>query len=376
MRVLTLLSAVALLCIGVSAPVHAQQAAEVRLKELARVAGVRENALTGYGLVVGLAGSGDSARNRATLQSVTNTLKNFGVNVDAADVQSRNVAAVMVTATLPAFSESGQTIDVQVSSLGDARSLSGGTLLATPLNGADGQLYALAQGALSVGGYQFEAPGTSNQRNHPTAARVPGGATIERAAPLGVDASDGVIRLVLHQADYTTARRIAGALQSAGIGSSVRAAHAGRVDVQFDPATTDVVELIARLESQTIRPDRIARVVVNERTGTVVAGADVRIGAVSIAHGGLRVEITTDYLVSQPSGVFIETPQSIGTAVVPDTRIEAEEEAPRTLNLAEGATVGDLVSALQSIRLSTRDLITILQSIQSAGALHGELVIE
>ena len=349
---------------------------EVRLKELARVAGARENALTGYGLVIGLAGSGDSSRNRATVQSVVNTLRHFGVNVTAGDIQSRNVAAVLVTATLPAFAEPGQTIDVQVASLGDARSLGGGTLVATPLQGPDGRLYALAQGALSVGGYQFEAPGTSLQRNHPTAARVPGGATIERPAPMGIDPASGSLRILLKQADFTTARRIASEVRAAGLGTSARAVHAGRVDVAFDPANTDLVDLVAAIENLSVRPDRVARVVINERTGTVVAGADVRIGAVSIAHAGLRVEVTTDYIVSQPSGVFIETPGSIGTAVVPDVTITVDEERPSTLALADGATVGELVAALQSIRLSTRDLITLLQSIQSAGALHGELIIE
>ena len=349
---------------------------DVRLKELARVAGARENALTGYGLVIGLAGSGDSSRNRATVQSVVNTLRNFGVNVVPGDIQSRNVAAVLVTATLPAFAEPGQTIDVQVASLGDARSLSGGTLVATPLQGPDGQLYALAQGALSVGGYQFEAPGSSLQRNHPTAARVPGGATIERPAPMGIDPSSGSLRILLKQADFTTARRIASEVQAAGLGSGARAVHAGRVDVAFDPSNTDLVGLVASIENLSVRPDRVARVVINERTGTVVAGSDVRIGAVSIAHAGLRVEVSTDYLVSQPNGVFIETPGSIGTAVVPDATVTVDEDQPSTLALDDGATVGELVAALQGIRLSTRDLITILQSIQSAGALHGELIIE
>lgn len=353
-----------------------ESASSVRLKELARVAGARENALTGYGLVIGLAGSGDSTRNRATVQSVVNTLRIFGVNVAASDIQSRNVAAVLVTGNLPAFAEPGQTIDVQVASLGDARSLTGGTLVATPMQGPDGKLYALAQGALSVGGYQFEAPGSSLQRNHPTAARVPSGATIERAAPLGIDPGAGHLSILLKQADFTTARRIAAAVLQAGLGGGARAVHAGRVDVSFAPDATDLVGLVASIENLSVQPDRIARVVINERTGTVVAGADVRIGAVSIAHAGLRVEVSTDYLVSQPSGVFVETPESIGTAVIADATVTVDEDRPATLALNDGATVGQLVSALQGIRLSTRDLITILQSIQSAGALHGELIIE
>jgi flagellar P-ring protein precursor FlgI len=371
-----LLAGALALLLAASAPVAAQQVAGVRLKDVARVAGVRDNPLTGYGLVVGLAGTGDSQRSEATKQSIANTLQRFGVNIGAEDLASRNVAAVMVTGTLNAFAEPGQVIDVQVASLGDARSLSGGTLIVTPLYGPDERLYALAQGAISVGGYQFEAPGQLEQRNHPTAGRVPNGATIERAAPLLASGPDGGLDVLLGEPDFTSAARIAEAVRRE-LGVDARVVHAGKVRVAAgDVPESGAMELIARLENTVVVPDGLARVVINERTGTIVAGGDVRLGAVSVSHGNLRVEIRTEYEVSQPNGLLIEPGPGVRTAVVPQPQLRVEEDAPRSVGVPAGATVDELVDALYGVRLSTRDVITILQSVKAAGALHGELVIQ
>ncbi|HEY9131831.1 MAG TPA: flagellar basal body P-ring protein FlgI [Dyella sp.] len=358
-------------------PFTALQAATdgVRLKEIARVEGVRDNALVGYGLVIGLAGTGDTTKNRLTIQSVANTLSHFGVNIGPDDLNSRNVAAVMVTATLPAFAESGQKLDVSVSSLGDARSLSGGILLLTPLNGPDNKLYALAQGALSVGGYEVHAFGSSEQKNHPTVGRVPDGATVERAAPLGLADGGRTLDVVLYQPDFTTAERVVESLRR-NAGVQAVAEHAGKIRVTFPAPPQDLVRAIAMIESVPVTPDEVARVVVNERTGTVVSGGNVRLSGVTISQGDLRIQVQTDYLVSQPDGVLVNPSRSIGTAVVPQANIHVNDPEARMVTIPSGATVADLIAALRAIHLSTRDVITILQSIKDAGALRGELVIQ
>ncbi len=350
--------------------------AQVRLKEVARIAGVRENPLTGYGLVFGLSGSGDSARNRATLQSVANTLRNFGVNVTESDLASRNVAAVIVTTRLPAFAEPGQLLDIQVASAGDARSLTGGTLMQTPLMGPDGRVYAIAQGAISVGGYQFEGVSASLQKNHPTVGWIPSGASVEQATPLKVAGDGRSLSILLNEPDFTNASRIAVAIRAAIPGAQVQAEHAGKVLVSYPTTPASLVAEIARLENVEVTLQRKSRVVVNERTGTVVAGGDVRLGQVSISHGDLQVEISTDYAVSQPVGVFIRPSASIGSVVVPHTEVHATEGTAPQVSIREGATVAELVSALRAIHLTTRDVIAVLQSIKAAGALDGELVIQ
>jgi flagellar P-ring protein precursor FlgI len=347
----------------------------VRLKEIARVQGVRDNALTGYGLVVGLAGTGDSRKNRLTIQSVANTLSHFGVNVSPDDLNSRNVAAVMVTTTLPPFAESGQKLDVSVSSVGDARSLAGGILLETPLDGPDGKLYALAQGALSTGGYEVHAFGSSEQKNHPTVGRVPDGASVEREAPLGLGDDSRSLNVVLYQPDFTTAERVAESLRR-NAGLDAMAEHAGMIRVTFATPPGDLVRAISMIENVPVIPDQQARVVVNERTGTVVSGGDVRLGAVTISHGDLRIVVQTEFLVSQPDGVLVNPSRNVGTAVVPQAHIHVQDPEAKLVNIPGGATVADLVAALQAIHLSTRDVITILQSIKEAGALRGELIIQ
>lgn len=371
MRILVLL-----ICALWAGSALAQPVGEVRLKEIARVAGVRDNPLTGYGLVFGLSGSGDSARNRATLQSVANTLRTFGVNVALDDLASRNVAAVIVTAKLPAFAEPGQPLDVLVSSSGDARSLSGGTLMLAPLTGPDGRVYAIAQGAISVGGYQFEALTASVQKNHPTVGVIPSGATVEQAPPLQVTGDGRHLSILLNEPDFTLANRIVQSLQSTLPGINARAEHAGKITVTYPVAPSNMVAEIARLENVQVRPERKSRVVVNERTGTIVAGGGVRLGRVSISQGDLRVEISTEYSVSQPGGLLIRPSSNIQTAIVPHSEINTREGTAPLVSVPEGATVADLLSALRSIRLPTRDVIAVLQSIKAAGALDGELVIQ
>ncbi|WP_426271794.1 flagellar basal body P-ring protein FlgI [Dyella kyungheensis] len=364
---------IGLLLVVCMLPVHADTGS-VRLKEIARIEGVRDNPLTGYGLVIGLAGTGDTSKNHLTVQSVANTLSHFGVNISPDDLNSRNVAAVLVTSTLPAFAESGQKLDVSVSSLGDARSLSGGVLLLTPLNGPDGKMYALAQGALSVGGYEVRSFGSMEQKNHPTVGRVPDGASVEREAPLGLNTDSRTLDVVLYQPDFTTAERVAESLRR-NAGVSAVAEHAGKVRVVFPSPPADMVRMISSIENVPVTPDAIARVVVNERTGTVVSGGDVRLGSVTISQGDLRVSVQTDYLVSQPEGL-INPSRNIGTAVVPQSTINVQDPEARMVNMPNGATVADLVGALRAIHLSTRDVITILQSIKAAGALQGDLVIQ
>lgn len=350
--------------------------AAVRIKDLARIESSREYALIGYGLVAGLAGSGDSDRNRVTRQSVVNMLKNFNISVLESDLASRNTAAVMVTASLGAYGELGDRIDVQVSSLGDARSLQGGTLLLTPLYGPDQKLYVLAQGSVSVGGYAFEANANAVQKNHALGGLVPRGGAVERALVSG-DNGQGRNRLtlVLNEPDYTTGQRIAEALNREMATSDIHVVHAARVDIPLPPNGLPVPQLIARIESITVDPDEVARVVINERTGTVVAGAHVRLGEVSISQGDLSVEISTRYAVSQPMLLSRPGP-GVSTAIVPETELKVRETPAEAIQLQEGATVADLVQALSRVRLSTRSIITVLQSIKRAGALHAELVIQ
>lgn len=345
----------------------------VRLKEIARVEGVRSNPLAGYGIVVGLAGSGDTARSRATLQSVANALDQFGVKVDQRDVNSRNVAAVMITAEMPPFASPGDRLDINVSSLGDARSLVGGTLLMTPLKGANDRVYALAQGQVSVGGFQYDLNGNMVQKNHTTVGRVPEGATVE----VGTDVSGtsySSLDLVLAQPDFTTADRVAKRLQGVPGVKSATPLHAGKIKVELS-GTENWVSVMGRIENMTVDPGTQAIVVVNERTGTVVSGGNVDIDNVTISHGDLKVVISTDYDVSQPT--FLGRASSgVRSIVVPDTDISVEEEDAQSVSMKQGSTVAELITALRQIKVSTRDIIIILQAIKTAGALNAKLVIQ
>jgi len=357
----------------VSSTYAATEAGMVRVKDIARVKGVRDNNLIGYGLVTGLAGTGDSSRNQATVQSISNALRKFGMILDAADIRSRNVAAVMLTATLPPFSEPGDKLDVNITSLGDARSLSGGTLLLTDLRGPDQKVYALAQGALSVGGYSFELNGNVQQKNHPTSAIVSGGATVEVPLNSSLVDENGKFQLLLNEPDITTMIRLVDAVNT-HLGSEL--AHAetpGKVLIEV-PAErkNDWLRVIMEVENLTVTPDTIARVVINEKTGTVISGGNARIDQVSITHGDLKISITNETKVY--SDLI-----SIGdddTVVIPDSGLAIEEGNSIQLNTKQSSSVSDLILALNQINATSREIITILQSLKRAGALHAELIVQ
>jgi len=353
--------------------------AGTRLKDLARIEGARSNDIAGYGIVVGLAGTGDSPRSKATMQSVTNALMQFGVNVSADDVNSRNVAAVVITATLPPFAQPGDKIDVNVSSLGDARSLVGGTLLMAPVRAVNNKVYVLAQGPISVGGFQFDYNGNLIQKNHPTVGIVSGGGSVERGTAGDLVSAQGTVNILLADPDFTTASRLKNAINERTGDSNAIAIHAGKVAVTLPEGDVDLVDFITLLENIEITPDNVARVVINERTGTVVSGGDVRIDDVTISHGDIRVTISTSYQVSQPyAGNFNVGGNTSGarTAVVPNTEIDVREDIATAIDLPVGTSISDLVTSLRHIKTSTRDVITILQGIKRAGALHAELIIQ
>lgn len=341
---------------------------EVRLREVATLQGVRGNQLIGYGLVVGLKGTGDTTQVKSTAQSLANLLSRQGVTISPSSVQVKNVAAVMVTAELPPFSKPGQRIDVTVSSSGDASSLAGGTLLMAPLQGPDTQVYAVAQGPVLVGGFAAQAGGSSVVKNHPTAGRIPDGALVERA--VAGDFNDRkALRYSLQEEDFTTAVRVEHAINEE-LGEPVARAVDGRtVEVGIPQEFQGrLVEMVARLENLPIQTQNKSRVVVNEKTGTVVMGADVRIGAVAIVQGGLSIQVTARTEVSQPK------PFSKGkTAVVQQKDLKAEEEKVKSLTVEPGTSVGRLAEMLNTLGTTPRDLIAILQAIKDAGALNAEL---
>ena len=338
-----------------------------RIKDVAKLQGVRSNQLVGYGLVVGLAGTGDSDKSTFTIQSIVNMLKNFGVTVSTGQMKPKNVAAVMVTAQLPPFVKPGDTIDVTVSSLGDAKSLQGGTLIQTPLKAANGAVYAVGQGALSVGGFAAGGGGASQQKNFPTVGAIPSGAIVERDVPTQF-AADGGIALALNRPDFTTASRIAEVV-SRRFGPIAAARDAGTVVVGVPPEYAgNLVGFIAAVEELPVSPDNAAKVVVNERTGTVVMGGNVTIDAVAVAQGGLTVKVSRSTEVSQPP------PFSGGSTVVTqNTTVDAKEQSAPLIMLPAASSVSDLVAALNAVGATPRDVISILQAIKAAGALHAEL---
>lgn len=343
-----------------------------RIKDIASLEGVRNNQLVGYGLVVGLNGTGDGNQSVFTFQSLTNTLRRLGILVDPARVKVKNVAAVFVTAEIPPFARAGRSVDVNVSSVGDAKSLLGGTLLLTPLRGPDGNVYATAQGQVSVGGsFSASAGGSSAQRNHPTAGRIPSGALVEREAVYAL-ASHTEHRLLLKEPDFTTASRVEQAINEAFGPGTAHAEDSGGVTVHV-PAegAQGTVAFLARLEELGVDPDVPARLVFNEKTGTVVMGADLKVSRVAISHGSLNIKVETDVAVSQPA------PFSQGdTKVIEQPDVEAREEPAHVVVLDEGATIGDLVGALNRIGATSRDMIAIFQAIRSAGALQAEIVVQ
>lgn len=361
-----------------SLQLHAAESG-IRLKDLSRMKDERQNMLVGYGIVTGLAGTGDNPGNRLTSQTLSNVLENMDIDIPPQALRSRNVAAVMVVASLPRYAQSGDLLDVNVTSMGDARSLVGGTLLMTPLKGPNMRIYALAQGALSVGGYKFDLNGNVVQKNHPTSGNIPNGATVEQGVDVPAVFDNGSVEYVLFEPDLTTVDRIVAAINATYGAGTAAAIDPGRYRVSLPQVSSSGrgLAMLAKLEAIEIAPDRRARVVVNERTGTVVSGGDVRVSQTTISHGELIVSITTDYNVSQPTALFgdIETP-SVRTVVVPDTSIEVSEPASQSVTLAGGTTVAELVAALNRVKASSRDIITVLQGLKRAGALHAELIIQ
>jgi flagellar P-ring protein precursor FlgI len=352
------------------AALAAPAACATRLKDLAGIEGVRDNPLIGYGLVVGLAGKGDTQQTVFSPQSLANMLERMGVSVPGATIRVKDTAAVMITATLPPFAQPGVHLDVTAAAIGDATNLQGGILLLTPLKAADGQVYAVAQGAVVTGGFSAGHAGSSQTVNHPTVGRVPSGGIVERPPP--APPFKGVLHLQLRYADFTTAARIAAAL-NAKYGAAgtlpARAENSALVSVQVPSSyAARPVDFIAEMETLTVDADQPARVVVNERTGTIVMGRDVHISPVAILHGNLTVRIETAVEISQPP------PLSAGTtAAAANVSVAAKEEPTRSVVLKQGATVEELVHALAAIGSTPRDIIAILQNLRAAGALEAEL---
>lgn len=346
-------------------------AAPSRLKELVEVQGSRDNALLGYGLVVGLANSGDSEQVLFTMQSVAGMLGRLGVRVDPREIRSRNVAAVMVTAKLPTFSRPGATLDVTVSAMGNARSLQGGTLLMTPLTAADGQAYAVAQGAVQIGGYDVNASLSSIRKNTPTSGSIPSGATVEKAVtpPL----TGGALVLRLKKADFTNAARIAQAIDAAIGAATAKALDSAAVEVKLPDAEKDQpVLFLSKLEALTLEVDQRAKVVVSERTGTIVMGENVKLRPAAVTHGGLRIAITTQFAVSQPPALAT----SGQTVVAPQQQADATEQQKAAVAVPAASSVDELVKALNAIGAPPRDLIAILQALKAVGSLDAELEVQ
>ncbi|HEY3269345.1 MAG TPA: flagellar basal body P-ring protein FlgI [Armatimonadota bacterium] len=340
----------------------------VRVKDLARLEGVRANQLVGYGLVVGLDGTGDSKQTLFTVQSTVSMLNRMGVTVPNGQVNLKNVAAVMVTADLVAFARNGDRIDVTVSSLGDARTLQGGVLLQTPLNGADGGTYAVAQGAVSIGGFSAGGGGSTTVKNHPTVGRIPNGAMVEKEVPMSIS-EDNHLVLSLSRADFTSAARIAKAIE-VSTGATATAEDAGRVKVDI-PAKWrgNPVPFVAQVDDVSVDVEPVSKVVINERTGTIVIGGAVRLSPVAVAHAGLTVSVKTTPVVSQPAPLS----KNGTTVIVPKTKTTVSEPPANTVLIDGGDTVEDLIRALNAIKATPRDIIAIIQAIKEAGGLQAEL---
>ena len=348
------------------------QAFGVRIKDIAEIKGVRQNQLVGYGLVVGLNGTGDSDNAIFTIQSMASMLEKMGVTVQAEDIEVDNVAAVMVTTNLPAFARSGSRIDVLVSSIGDAENLQGGTLLFTPLKAADQQVYAVAQGPVSTGGFVVgSASGSGVQKNFPTVGRVVNGALIEKEIPNKFNQKQS-LTLTLHSPDFTTSSRVARAINIAFYDQIARTHDAGTIEVKVPQNYMgNVVALVTMIESLGVTPDTVSKVIINERTGTVVMGENVRISTVAIAHGNLSIEIQEDSNVSQP------LPFSRGgeTVVTPESEVQVQEGNNPIFLVNSGVSIAAVVKALNALGVSPRDLISIFQALKAAGALQAELEI-
>ncbi|PID76629.1 MAG: flagellar biosynthesis protein FlgA [Deltaproteobacteria bacterium] len=356
--------------------VPAAQTLGARIKDLAGLSGVRNNQLIGYGLVTGLNGTGDNMKKSAfTLQAVYNMMVRNGITVDPREIDQikiKNVAAVMVTAELPPFARSGSRIDVQVSSIGDASSLAGGTLLMTPLKAPDNKVYAVAQGPLAIGAFSFGGKAAKAQKNHPTVGRIANGAIVENSVPVELGA-DGTLTYQLDNADFTTAANMCRTINGVFGSNTAYPADSGTVMVKVPKRyKNDVVNFVARIEGMNVEADSTAKVVVNERTGTIVMGKDVKLSTVAVSHGNLNLIIEENVQTSQPN------PFTQGaTTVTSNTEITmSEEEGQLTLlNMPKNVSIGDIANALNAIGATPRDLIAIFQAIKAAGAMQGELVI-
>ncbi|MGQ9603142.1 MAG: flagellar basal body P-ring protein FlgI [bacterium] len=341
-----------------------------RIKDIAKVGSNREINLIGYGLVVGLDGTGDSKGTEFTIQSVVNMLARMGITVPQQKVRTKNVAAVMVSASLPTTAKRGTRLDATVSSIGDAKSLQGGTLLLTPLISSDGRIYAYAQGAVSVGGFKVAGGGEVVAQNHTLVGRIPGGAVVEEEAQ-NPEFEGDYVDIMLFESDYTTAARVAEAIQESLNSIDVSAVTSGLVRIKVPDdikLSSQVVQFIAKIETTRVEPDVPAVVVINERTGTIVAGANISVGEAAIAHGNLSIEIRSTPYVSQP------LPFSKGeTTVIHDTEVRVEEGENRILTFSESATVEDVARALNELGVSPRDAVAIFQALKQAGALRAEI---
>lgn len=342
-----------------------------RLKDIASLQGVASTPLVGYGLVVGLNKTGDRQQTIFSAQTLANMLARFGVVVPSGQIMIENVAAVLVTANLPAYMRPGARIDVLASSVGDARSLQGGTLIATPLRGLNGTIYAVAQGPLSIGGFGGGTAGNSVQVNHLTVGRVPEGGLVQVGSDATLAPTD-TLTLAVHEPDFTSAAHIMTAINHELGADTARVVDAATVTVKVpDTYRKSIADLVARLDSLPVETDAVARVVINERTGTVVVGGHVRVGPAAVAHGNLSVRITTRYEVSQPA------PFSKGgeTKVVPQENVDVREGRAQLVQLEEGTTLEAVVRALNALGASPRDVIAIMQALKAAGALNAEIVI-
>ncbi len=367
----TLLNVFVMSLIILSALTGFANANTTRIKDIVDFEGVRDNQLIGYGLVVGLNGTGDSLNNSPfTEQSLISMLERMGVSTRGQNLNTGNVAAVMVTATLPPFTNQGAGIDVSVSALGDSESLQGGTLLVTPLMAADGEVYAVAQGPVIISGFTVEGQAGSVTQNIPTAGRIPAGAIVEREIDFKLEELQEV-RLALRNPDFTTARRISSAINKSTSGNVAKAENSASVVLRRpNNYSGSIVDLITDIEQLTIRPDQVARVVIDERSGVIVMGADVRISTVAIAQANLTVKVTETPQVSQPNA-FAGQGQ---TEVVPRTNIDVNTgEDVRLAVMETGVTLQDLVTGLNSLGVAPRDIISILQAIKAAGALQAEI---
>ena len=352
-------------------PAAVAPARVARLKDVADIEGIRDNQLIGYGLVVGLAGTGDKQQTFFSVQTLAAMLQKMGVSVQSqvTTIQVRNIAAVFVTATLPPFSRPGMKIDVTVSSIGDAKSLAGGTLLLTSLSAADGKPYAVAQGPLVIGGYSAGPSTNAKVVNHPTVGRIPSGALVERDAAVDLTQFKG-FSYILRDPDFHVAREVADSINKEMGGPVARVVDSRRVEISDVPSVAGgIPALVAKLEDLTVHTKPAAKVVVNERTGTIVMGGAVTISACSILHGNLSIQVTTEFQVSQPNP-FNKDAQ---TVTVPKTSVQASESPLQVVQLKEGATVEELIRGLQTIGASARDIVAILQAIKAADALNAEL---